>query len=75
MKINTIASTVGACANAVQLSECVQRAIKNKGSTPLDPLIPLRFRRLAAVLQIPVLIVLLAGEVSKVREAFDGDNK
>lgn len=69
LKLVTVASTIGAVTNAVQLSECVQLAITQKGSTPLDPMIPPRYRRLSAVLQIPVLIALLCGEVAKVREA------
>lgn len=75
MRFNTIASFFASCTNAVQLSECVQLAILNRGSTPLDPLVPPRFRRLAAALQIPVLLSLLAGEVAKVRAAFDGDDE
>lgn len=73
LRLVTIASTIGAVTNAVQLSECVQLAITQKGSTPLDPMIPARYRRLAAILQIPLLIALLSGEVAKVRDALDGD--
>jgi len=36
-------------------------------------MIPARYRRLAAILQIPLLIALLSGEVAKVRDALDGD--
>jgi len=75
MRFQTIASLFAAFTNAVQLSECVQLALSKEGSTPLDPMIPRRYRRLAAILQIPVLIALLAGEVAKVRAAFDGDDE
>ncbi|GAF69196.1 unnamed protein product [marine sediment metagenome] len=74
MRFQTVASFFAACTNSVQLSECCQLAITGEGSTPLDPMIPRRYRRLSAVLQIPVLIALLAGEVAKVRAAVNGED-
>lgn len=73
IKFNTLASFVAAVANSVQFSECLQFAITGRGSSPLDELVPRGCRRLAAILQLPVLAVLAAGETAKVREAFDGD--
>lgn len=71
IRFNTIASFVAAIANSVQFSECLQLAITGHGSSPLDELVPKRYHRLAAILQLPVLAILVAGETAKVREAFD----
>lgn len=73
MKLTTVASLIGALANGVQFSEALQMAITGRGSTPLDDLVPKRYRRLAATLQLPLLACLVAGETAKVRRAFDGD--
>lgn len=75
MRFNTAASLFAACTNATQLSESLQLAVTGRGSSPLDGLVPHRYRRLAAVLQLPVLACLLAGEIQKVRAWFDGDDE
>lgn len=74
VRMTTAASLIGALANGVQFSEALQVAITGRGTTPLDGLVPPRYQRLSAILQLPLLACLVAGEVAKVRAAFDGED-
>jgi len=72
IRFNTIASTVAFVCNSVQTSECLQLVLTGHGSSPLDQVVPPKYRRLAAALQIPVLACMAGGELAKVRKAVDG---
>jgi len=68
----TACSFIAFLTNSIQASECLQLAVTGKGSSPLDDVVPPKYRRLAAALQTPFLVTMAGGELAKVRRAVDG---